>query len=85
MIKLDEKYYLTADNNNWILNFRERYKNDKGETKIKEDKWYCSTLKGCLKKYYNEATKRAKNVVELGFILKRLEDRIEVLQNTLEK
>lgn len=85
MIRLDDKYYLTADNNNWILNFKEDYENDKGETKTKENKWYCSTLKGCLKRYYNEATKRAKDVVQLGFILKQLEEKIEILQNTLEK
>jgi len=84
MIKLDEEYYLESDSNQWTLNYKsEGPVNEKtGKPTIKTNIWYCANLKACLKRYYNEATKPAKNVIELGFKVKALE---EVINNIKTK
>ena len=70
MLKLDENFYLTNDNSNWILN--REVKGEiiaKGNQKISKDVWYCGTLKACLNRYVNETTKVAGSVSDLIVIL----------------
>ena len=82
MIKLDENYYLTNDSNQWSLHYEKEgeINPSTGKPTIKRDTWYCGKLKACLKRYYNEATKPAKDVIDLGFKLKSVEETIQNLK-----
>ena len=82
MIKLDKEFYLENDSNQWTLNYRcEGPVNEKtGKPTISTNIWYCANLKACLKRYYNEATKPAKDVIQLGHKLKAVETVINNLK-----
>lgn len=72
MIKIDENFYMTSDNSNWVLNreVKGELNPATGKHKVSKDVWYCGTLEGCLKRYINEAPKVAKSIEELLEVLK---------------
>jgi len=82
MIKLDEHYYLTNDSNQWVLNFeKEGEINPKtGKPTIKKDTWYCGTIQGCIRRYYNESTKDCSNLQELKESIDKIESKLDELK-----
>jgi len=67
MIKLDNKFHLENDANQWILHFQEEGElNPKtGKNTIRTNVWYSGTIKNCLNRYITEAVKPSKDVKEL--------------------
>ena len=85
MIKLDEKFTLTTDTNNWVLRFEEV--NEVEDPKTHEIKkvtsnWesYHGELKFALKKYCDSVLKVSVSVAELMVKMKELENKIDNLK-----
>jgi hypothetical protein len=80
MIKIDENFYMTNDNSNWVLNreVKGEVNPETGKQKISKDVWYCGTLDGCIKRYLNEAPKVAESIEELIQVTKSC---VEVVKN----
>ncbi len=61
MIRIDDNYFITNDNMNWILNYegKPRVKNLMGKVQVvtPKDKWYYSTLTLALEAYCGRSLK----------------------------
>ena len=64
MIKLDNKFHLENDANQWSLHFKEIGEINPKTNKpiLRTDVWYCSSLEACLNRYVNEVGKPAKDI-----------------------
>jgi len=60
-IIIDDKYFLTNDSNQWVLNYESKGDlNEKtGKPTVTTDKWYSGSLEASLKRYINEVSKPA--------------------------
>jgi hypothetical protein len=69
MIRIDENYFITNDNMNWILNYegKPRVKNLMGKVQLvtPKEKWYYSTLTLALKAYCGRSLKPAESITQV--------------------
>lgn len=81
MIKLDDKYTLENDSNNWILHFKESkgVSEKTGKEYFAGSKWYCSSLQNAIKRYLDECLKPCETVNHLHVVLKDTMEKIEGL------
>ena len=90
-IKLDEKYSIVGNKNNWLLVFEEervkqKLNSERKPTNEKEnyifvDKWYFNSIEKALNKYVNEVSKHCDNVNNLKSQLKECNETIKNLKN----
>jgi hypothetical protein len=84
MIKLDERYSIETDSNNFTLKYEEKIiKEIKGEKKemTSKDEWHYPKLSQCLNKYMNQSLKPLEDIVSLRQELKKIEEVIKNVKN----
>ena len=66
-MKIDEKYTIENDSNQWVLNYRSEGDINKrtGKPTISTNKWYCGSLKQCLNRYLDESLKQSTTIQEV--------------------